>query len=259
MYRPRLIPVLLLKKNFLIKTIRFKEDKYIGDAINAVRLFQEFMADEIIVLDIYASKEQRTIDLDFVRQLNEETSMPFAVGGGIKEIEHIKQLIHAGAEKVVIGQSAFLKPSFIEEAAKHFGSSTIVVCIDYKKDFFGKKFVYIKNGSVNTHVNLFDYAKTIENAGAGEIIAQSIDRDGTMSGYDIETLKMLYQNISIPIVALGGAGSYKDFSYLFSQVPLNGIAAASVFLYHNQSRSVLINYPTNKQELFFKLSEKYFL
>ncbi|GIV35483.1 MAG: putative imidazole glycerol phosphate synthase subunit hisF2 [Chitinophagales bacterium] len=250
MYRPRIIPVLLLKENSLIKTLKFKEHIYIGDPINAIRIFNESKVDEIIVLDIYATIQKRCFDKDFVRILNEETTMPFAVGGGICSIDQIRVLIQAGAEKVVIGSAAYYTPSLIRDAASTFGSSTIVVCIDYRMNFWKKPVVFVENGRKNTSILLWDYVKKIEDLGAGEIILQSIERDGTMQGYDMETIAKVWEQITIPLVVLGGAGSIHDLKTLYQQIKVNGLASGSIFVFNDRSKGVLINYPTDKQFIY---------
>ena len=180
MFRPRVIPVLLLKDLALVKSIGFKNFKYIGDPINAVKIFNDLKADELVFLDITASKENRLISLDFVKDVGEEANMPFAVGGGIRSIEDIRKIISAGAEKVVINSYAAENPDFIKEASDTFGSSTIVVCIDVKKKLFSGLQTWILNGSKSTKFSPIDFAKLMQEKGAGEIIIQSIERDGTM-------------------------------------------------------------------------------
>lgn len=250
MFRPRVIPVLLLKNNILVKSISFKDFKYIGDPINAVRLFNDLKADELVFLDITATAEKRTISMDLVKDIGEEANMPFSVGGGIRTIENIKNVINAGAEKVIINSYAIENPDFIKEASDNFGSSTIVVCIDVKKKLFGKKQVWGKNGSKPSGVDPVVFAQQMEKKGAGEIIIQSIEKDGTMTGYDLDLIKSISEAVSIPVVALGGAGSISDLKEAYSQAYANGVAAGSIFVYHGTNRGVLINYP-EKSDLKF--------
>lgn len=249
MYRPRIIPVLLLKGNALVKTIGFKDPKYIGDPINAVKIFNDLKADELVFLDINATKENRLISLDFVREVGEESKMPFAVGGGIKSLEDIRSLISAGAEKVVIGTHAARDPEFIQLAAETFGSSTIVVCIDVKKKFLKGNRVYVRCGVHATEFSPVQYAKMMEEMGAGELIIQSIEKDGTMTGYDIDLIKSISEAVSIPVVALGGAGNLSDLKKAWKEGFANGLAAGSMFVYTGTKRGVLINYP-EKGEVF---------
>lgn len=253
MFRPRVIPVLLLKNQGLVKSIAFKNHRYIGDPINAVKIFNDLKADELVFLDILASRENRTISLDFVKNVGEEANMPFAVGGGIKTIEHIREIIGAGAEKVVINTSAAINPDFILEASETFGSSTIVVCMDVKKKFLGKEETWILGGSKPTGRTPIEFAQQMEEKGAGEIIIQSIDRDGTMNGYDIPLIKKISEAISIPVVALGGAGNIQHMKQAYCEGFVNGLAAGSIFVYHGARNGILISYPGRKEiETIFK-------
>ena len=189
MFRPRIIPVLLLKEQSLVKTISFKNSKYIGDPINAVRIFNNLHADEIIVVDILASKEKRTISTALVEAIGSEANMPFSVGGGIRTLEDIKKIISVGAEKVIINTFAIECPDFIKQASLAFGSSTITVCIDVKNTFFHGMKIWSYGGRKRSRYNPVEFARMMEKKGAGEIIIQSIINDGKMSGYDIFLIK----------------------------------------------------------------------
>lgn len=248
MFRPRVIPVLLLKGAGLVKTKKFANERYIGDPINAVRIFNDLEADELVFLDIMASKEKRLISLDFVREVGEEAKMPFAVGGGIKTIEHIRSVINAGAEKVIINTAALMDLNFIKEAAETYGSSTIVVCMDIAKNFLGKPKVKSHVGIKIKNDDPMEFARNIEEAGAGEIIVQSMDRDGMMEGYDINLLKQINSSVSIPVVALGGAGSITHFIEIINETHVSALAAGSMFVYHGARRGVLINYLNQEQK-----------
>lgn len=243
MFRPRIIPVLLLKNRGLVKSVRFANHKYIGDPINAVRIFNELKADELMFLDIEASKQRRLISLDFVRNVGEEASMPFGVGGGITSIADIKEVISAGAEKVIINTAALEDPDFITRASDEFGSSTIVACIDVKKTFFKGQRVWGMNGTRAGKFSPVAFAQLMEKNGAGEIIIQSIDRDGTMTGYDIDLIKSVSTAVNVPVVALGGAGEMKDLVDAYKNGLATGLAAGSLFVYQSIKRGVLINYP----------------
>jgi len=244
MFLPRLIPVLLLKGKGLVKTIKFKDPSYIGDPINAVKIFNDLKADELILLDIMASKENRCIDFNLVKDIGDEAFMPFGVGGGISNLEQIEQLLKFGAEKVIINTNAILNPDLIKNASNHFGSQSIVVCLDVKKSLFGKYELFIKGGSVNTHLNLLDTAKKMEDLGAGELIINSIDNDGTLKGYDIQAIRLLSENLAIPIVCLGGAWTLEHLRQAYFEGKAHALAAGSFFVYHGPRRAVLINYPT---------------
>ncbi|MFD2568097.1 AglZ/HisF2 family acetamidino modification protein [Pseudotenacibaculum haliotis] len=248
MYRPRVIPALLLKNKGLVKTVKFKKSRYIGDPINAVKIFNDLRADELVFLDITASSESRKVSLDFVKNVGAEANMPFSVGGGIKSVSDIKEIINAGAEKVVLNTHAYLNPSFVKDAVNEFGSSTIVVSIDVKKKFLKGQQVYIYGGTKSIGEDPVEYAKKIEDLGAGEIILNSIDNDGMMSGYDIDLVKKVSNSLSIPVVALGGAGSLQDIEKVIEVGYASAASAGSLFVYHGPRNAVLINYPT-KEEL----------
>lgn len=242
MFRPRIIPVLLLKNLGLVKSISFKNHRYIGDPINAVKIFNDLKADELVFLDILASKNNRTISLDFVKNVGEEANMPFAAGGGITTLEQIRAIIAAGAEKVVINTKAACEPDFIQSASETFGSSTIVVCIDVKRKFAGKEQTWILGGSKPTGIEPVYFAQLMEEKGAGEIIIQSIDLDGTMNGYDIPLIRRISEAVKIPVVALGGAGNIGHMKQAYEEGFANGLAAGSMFVYHGRRNGVLINY-----------------
>ena len=250
MFRPRIIPVLLLKNLALVKSIRFKNHKYIGDPINAVRIFNDLKADELTFLDIEASKENRLISLEFVKNVGEEANMPFAVGGGIKSVEDIKAVISAGAEKAVINTFAAQKPEFIREATETFGSSTVVVCIDVKKKFLKGQRTWILSGSKSTDYSPVEFAQLMEKNGVGELIIQSIENDGMMEGYDIDLIKSISTAVSVPVVALGGAGKKEHLIEAYKNGHANALAAGSLFVYQGTKRGVLINYP-DKNEISF--------
>jgi len=248
MFRPRVIPILLLKELGIVKSIKFKDHRYIGDPINAVKIFNDLKADELVFLDILASKEKRTISLDFVRNVGDEANMPFAVGGGIRTIQQIKEILNAGAEKVIINSYAAENPYFVKQAANEFGSSTIVISIDVKKKILGKKQVYTLGGSKATGIDPMVFSKLMEDKGAGEIIINSIEKDGLMTGYDFELVKKVSKVVTIPVVAAGGAGNYQDFERAINKSYASAVSAGSMFVYHGPRKAVLINYP-NSDEL----------
>lgn len=243
MYRPRIIPVLLLKGKGLYKSTQFKNHHYIGDPINAVKIFNDLKADELVFLDIDASKEKRLIDLNFVREVGEEANMPFAVGGGIKNLKDIENLIQAGAEKVIIQSAAIQDPNFIPSACAHFGSSSIAVCIDVKKNWLGKNQVMYLNASKSASYGVLEFAKLMEKNGVGEIILQSVDLDGTRKGYANDLIKEIAQKLSIPLIALGGANHINDLVTIYKNAHVSGVAAGSFFIYQGNKKGVLISYP----------------
>lgn len=252
MFAPRIIPVLLYKNSGLVKSVRFKNFKYIGDPINAVRIFNECFADEIIILDIDASKKNSTIDLQLVKEVGEEANMPFSVGGGINSIEKIYERLKNGAEKVVINTTAIQNPGFVKEASDNFGSSTITVCVDIKKNLLGRYQVYSHKENKLLGSNYIDYIKKIEDSGAGEIIIQSVDNDGVMKGYDTRLYETLSKEVNIPIVALGGAKDIHDMEKLWSSTSVNSFSAGSMFVYFGKMNGVLINYPKINRNEFRK-------
>ena len=246
MFRARVIPVLLLKNLGLVKSIKFKDYRYIGDPINAVKIFNDKKADELVFLDVNASRENRLISLDFVHKVGDEANMPFAVGGGIKTIKDIRSILEHGAEKVIINTAAFENPEFIKEAVDAFGSSTIVVCLDVKRDFWGNYKLVYKQGSKKSVEDVLEMAQKMEEYGAGEIVVQSVDRDGTYEGYDFEMIKSVSEKITIPLVALGGAKDYSDFSKAVNYSYASAVAAGSLFVYHGPRKAVLISYIENE-------------
>lgn len=251
MFRPRVIPVLLLRHGGLVKTVRFGKHAYVGDPINAVRIFNRLDADELVFLDILASREKRLVSLDFVRDVGEEANMPFAVGGGIRTVENIRSILNAGAEKVVLNTVAGQAPGFVAEAADTFGSSTITVCIDVRKKLLGREQTWVLSGTRPTGLAPEECARRAEAQGAGEIIIQSMDRDGTMQGYDLELVRRVADAVTIPVVALGGAGTVADLVRAHSEGHATGVAAGSLFVFQGPRRGVLINYP-GRSEVDFR-------
>jgi imidazole glycerol-phosphate synthase subunit HisF len=247
MYRPRIIPLLLLKGKGLVKSVRFRDHRYLGDPIHAVRLFTEQKADELVFLDILATQEKRSIRLDFVQQVAEESRMPFGVGGGIRTLEEIGALTAAGAEKVILGTVAGERPEFVREASEAFGSSTISVCLDWGPNWLGKPTVWVRSGRKSLAYAPEVFAKMMEESGAGELIVQSVQGDGKMRGYDLALIRKISAAVSIPVVAAGGAGQLADLKEVVSEGYASAAAAGSLFVYHGRRNAVLIHYP--KQEL----------
>lgn len=249
MPRPRIIPVLLLSDEGLVKSVEFKKHRYIGDPINAVRIFNDLKADELVFLDIEATAQNRLISTGLVTEIGEESNMPFAVGGGISTLQDIQQIINAGAEKVIIGTAAVNNPDFIRQASETFGSSTICVCIDVKKKFLKGDRVYSNAGEKSSNYTPVEFAKLMQEKGAGEIIIQSIEKDGTMAGYDINLVKIISEAVTIPVIALGGAGNVSDLKNVHENAYASGSAAGSLFVYQGVKRGVLINYPDRAEIL----------
>jgi len=251
MFRPRIIPVLTLKGKGLVKTIKFDKirARYIGDPINAVHIFNDFESDELIFLDITATLENRCISSELVKSIGEEAYMPFAVGGGITNIEQIHQLISAGAEKVIINTSCINTPELILEASRQFGNQSIVASIDIKKSLLGKNKIFINDGTKQMNIDIEQHIRILEKMGAGELFINSIDRDGTMLGYDLESIKYISELVKIPVIACGGAGKLSDLSDVTKLAKASAAAAGSMFVYHGSRNAVLINYPDKKELL----------
>jgi len=243
MFRPRVIPVLLLKDRGLVKTVKFRQPRYLGDPINAVRIFNELNTDELVFLDIQASKQSRPISVDLVRNIGDEAFMPFAVGGGIRSNDEIKKLLNAGAEKVVINSFAFEDENFIKSASETFGSSAIIVSIDLYKNIFGQYRVYTYSGTKKLSKDPCEFAEILEGKGAGEILLTSVNRDGTMVGYDVDLTKRISSSVGIPVIACGGAGELKHLNEVVKHGGASAAAAGSLFVYHGRRKAFLINYP----------------
>lgn len=243
--------MLLLRAGGLVKSRRFWDFRYIGDPLNAVKIFNDLRADELVFLDIMATAANRTISPDFVKRAGEEANMPFAAGGGIRTLQHIRDIIGAGAEKVVIGSYAAENPEFVSDAAAHFGSSTIVVCIDAKRGRWSRDArVWTVNGTRRTTYQPAEFAMLMEKKGAGEVIVQSIDNDGAMDGYDIDLIRTISERVSIPVVALGGAGNLSHLKDAYLAGRATGLGAGSIFVFQGRKKGVLINYPEKSERPF---------
>lgn len=240
---PRIIPCLLLKGEGLVKTCKFKNPVYLGDPRNIVRIFNEKEVDEIIILDIDATIQRRGPRMDLVREIVSEAFMPVAYGGGIRTVEEIKQLINIGVEKVVINSHVFKDPNFISKAVNLFGSQSIVVCMDLKKNFLGHYELYSTGATINTKIAPLNFARQMESAGVGELMINSIDRDGTMIGYDIELVRSVASIVKVPVIASGGAGTIDHFFQVVKQGNASAVAAGSMFVFHGKYKAVLISYP----------------
>lgn len=243
MKRIRVIPILLIHKQGLIKSVRFKKYRYVGDPINAVKIFNEKEVDELSIIDIDASKEKRKPNINQIREIASEAFMPLSYGGGITTIDEVKEILFNGIEKVVINKSAIINNEIISRIADRFGSQSIVVSIDVKKNIWGKYKVYSDNGTNNTNLDPLEFAQKCEQSGAGEILLTSIEKDGTYNGYDIEIVKKISENISIPVIAGGGAGSVEDFKKAVMHGHASAVAAGSMFVFQRPHNAVLISYP----------------
>ncbi len=254
MLKPRLIPCLLIKDKGLVKTIRFKSPKYIGDPLNTVRIFNEKEVDEITIFDIDASSKNIKPDFQLIEKLAQECRMPLCYGGGIKNIQDIKKLISLGVEKVSISSEIINNPELIIKAAETVGSQSIVATLDIRiGGLFKLGTIFTNNGRTSHSLKLIPFLKKIENYGIGEIIINDINKDGLMNGYDIKHIKKISQVVKVPITFLGGAGNLNDIKLLWETDPSIGAAAGSLFVFKGKYKAVLVNYPSaeEKRKLYF--------
>ena len=242
----RIIPVLLLSEDGLVKTIKFKNPRYIGDPINTVRIFNEKEVDELVILDIGASA-RNFIDYELIKSMVSEAFMPISYGGGVKNLEQIKLLIRQGIEKIIVNSAAFGNGQFIKQAVEIFGKQAIVGCIDVKKGLLGGYSIYTKNATEKLDVKLEDHICKLVNLGVGEIIINDISRDGLMQGYDIALIKQVTNIVDIPVTICGGAGKFEHLLEAKDKTHISGLAAGSMFIYQGKHNAVLINYLNHNQ------------
>lgn len=247
MIKPRVIPALLLKGQGLVKTVKFKEPKYLGDPINIVRIFNDKEVDELVLLDITATPEKRGPQFDLLKNIASEAFIPLAYGGGIRSMDDVRKLLSIGIEKLIMNTSAVETPSLVREVADHAGSQAAVVSMDVKKNFLGKYEVFTHCGQKKTGLDPVKHAIEMERMGVGEIIINSIDRDGTMQGYDVDIIRKVADAVRVPVVACGGAGNLSHISEAIKQGHASAAAAGSIFVFQGPLRGVLISYPTPKE------------
>ncbi|MDC6466662.1 AglZ/HisF2 family acetamidino modification protein [Methylophilaceae bacterium] len=240
--RNRIIPTLLLKGDSLYKGKEFKDHKYVGDLHNALRVFNNFEVDELMIVDIEASIKKSKIDLNYIRKVVSECFMPLSIGGGINDVDQAKDLISTGVEKIVINSALFGDEAIVRSMVDNLGGQSVVASIDVKKNFFGKYVIYSHSGTKKQSISLENLLDKIYKIGIGEVVINSIDNEGSMSGYDLNLISTVKKNIDIPIVASGGAGSLSDFKAAVKH-GAHGVAAGSYFIYHGPRRAVLISYP----------------
>ncbi|MEN6348208.1 MAG: AglZ/HisF2 family acetamidino modification protein [Syntrophomonas sp.] len=245
MLRKRVIPSLLLKNNGLVKSVRFSKEKYVGDPINAIRLFNDKEADELVVLDIVATLKN-SINYELLSRINKEAFMPLAYGGGINTVDDARTIINLGYEKVVLNSAAIKNPQLITSIANVCGSQSTIVCIDVIKTMLGNYKVYQHSTKKSLPLDPMSWAAQVEELGAGEIILYNVDRDGTFAGYDLQLIKRVSSAINIPLIALGGAKTLEDFSKAFN-AGADAVAAGSMFVYHGPHKAVLITYPSSAE------------
>jgi len=244
MLRPRITPCLLVRNKGLVKTVKFGDSKYVGDPINAVKIFNEKEVDELIVLDIDATVTGDGPDFGMIKKLAAECRMPLCYGGGIKTTEQVKRIIGLGVEKVALSSAVIETPGLVRQIADEVGSQSVVVVLDVKKNRFGKKYtVWTHNGRNNSKRSADQFVSELEGLGAGEIVLNSIDFDGQMKGYDLDLAAMIRQKSRLPLTFLGGAGEVEDIEKLIRICGVVGAAAGSLFVFKGKYRAVLINYP----------------
>jgi len=254
MLKARVIPCLLLNGSGLVKTVQFKKPKYVGDPINAVRIFNDKEVDELTVLDINGTVKEKAPQFELITQIASECFMPLSYGGGIRSIDQIEKLLKLGVEKVILNSAAVHTPELIRQSARLVGRQSIVVSIDVMKLAFGKYHVYTHGGRKKTNIDLLGHATHMEKIGAGELLLTSIDRDGTQGGYDLKLLKKITDAVSIPVIASGGAGKMVDFEEAIKKGGASAVAAGSMFVFYGKHRAVLINYPS-REDIKKHLSE----
>jgi len=253
MLETRVIPCLLLSNGALVKTVKFKNPVYIGDPINTVQIYNQKEVDELIFLDITATPQGNRPAFDVINQIANECFMPFTYGGGIRNMEDIETVFYLGVEKVAINTYAVETPSFVTEVARRFGSQSVVIAIDVKKTLLGNYEIYINGGRKSVKRDPVSLAVQMEEMGAGEILFTSIDKDGTMEGYDIKLIKQVADAVNIPVIACGGAGGIDDFTKAVKEGGASAVAAGSMVVYQGRNRAVLINFP-DRTELERRLS-----
>ncbi|HWB07127.1 MAG TPA: AglZ/HisF2 family acetamidino modification protein [Verrucomicrobiales bacterium] len=244
--RYRVIPVLLLRGAGLVKTERFKDAKYVGDPVNAVRIFNDKEVDELVFLDIEATVNDRSPDLEMLRNIAGECFMPLCYGGGVRDLPTIEAILKTGVEKVAVNSALVENPEMIREAARIHGSSTIVASIDFKRCLFGNAEAVVRSGRKKTKMDPVELARRAEDLGVGEILLNSIDRDGTMQGYDLEITQRVADAVKVPVIACGGAGSLAHFHDAIHKGHSSAVAAGAFFVFVGKHRAVLITYPAQE-------------
>ncbi|SIQ23132.1 cyclase [Chryseobacterium sp. RU37D] len=248
MLRPRIIPSLLIQDNGLVKTVNFKNPKYVGDPINAVRIFNEKEVDELAIFDIDATVKGLEPNYSLIERIANQSRMPLCYGGGVKTVEQSQKIFGLGIEKIALSSAVLQNPQLITQIADKVGSQSVIVVLDVKKKLFGGYEVYTHNGKKATGINPFKFAEDAQKLGAGEIIINSIDQDGVMKGYDLSLIDKVREKISLPLTVLGGAGSLNDIKQVIDKHGIIGVAAGSLFVFKGVYKAVLINYPSFEEK-----------
>jgi cyclase len=243
MLSKRIIPCLLLKDHQLVKTKKFKNPNYIGDPCNTIRIFNELEVDELIILDINSHSKNHEINYSLLKDIATEAFMPMGYGGGIKTLDQARKVFEIGFEKIILNSLSFSSPSTVKKLVNEFGSQAVVASVDYKHNYFSKKnYVYVNSGNINTGILVLDYCKNLINLGIGEIFLTSINREGTWSGFDIETIENIEKNVNVPLIAHGGCGSPEDIKTLI-KLDICSLGIGSLVVYSKKDKGVLINMP----------------
>ena len=238
------MPCLLVENDRLVKTVKFNNASYVGDPVNAIKIYNDKELDELILADITATKEDREPNFHLIKEIADECFMPVCYGGGISTIEHMKKLFGLGIEKVSLNSHAMNNTNLINDAANRFGSQSIILSIDVKKNVFGNYSVYTHGGTKKSQYGPVEYAKYIEDSGAGEILLNSIDRDGTWDGFDLEMIKGVTDVVNIPVIAVGGAGNMRHISDAVHDGGASAVALGSMAVYQGKDLGVLVNFPS---------------
>lgn len=255
MLRPRIIPSLLIHDNGLVKTVNFKNPKYVGDPINAVKIFNEKAVDELAIFDIDATVLGKEPNYSLIERLASQSMMPLCYGGGVKTVEQAQRIFSLGIEKIALSSVVLQYPNLITQISDRVGSQSVIVVLDVKKKLLGGYEVYTHNGKKATGINPLKFVEEAQKLGAGEIVINSIDRDGVMKGYDLELIAKIREKISLPMTVLGGAGSIKDIETVIDKHGVIGVAAGSLFVFKGPYKAVLINYPTQlEKNKIFKIN-----
>lgn len=243
---PRVIPVLLVSDGYLIKPVKFKGGQYIGDPINAVRIFNEKQVDELLICDIDATVKGTGVNYSLIEEIATEAFMPVGYGGGVIDAEEARRIVSIGVEKVILGSAAVSRPESVSEVSAALGSSSTVVCIDARKQLTGGWGVFVERGTRKAKMTPQAAARQAQTLGAGEIIVSSIDREGTLTGYDLPVIESVAATVTVPVIALGGAGKFEDFAPAL-EAGASAVAAGSMFVLNGKHRAVLISYPSPDQ------------
>lgn len=256
MLRPRIIPSLLVHDNGLVKTVNFKNPKYVGDPINAVKIFNEKEVDELAIFDIDATVLGKEPNYSLIERLASQSMMPLCYGGGVKTVEQAQRIFSLGVEKIALSSAVLHNPKLITEISERVGAQSVIVVLDVKKKLLGGYEVYTHNGKKATGINPFKFVEEAQKLGAGEIVINSIDKDGVMKGYDLDLIAKVREKITLPMTVIGGAGSLSDIEKVIDKHGVIGVAAGSLFVFRGPYKAVLISYPTQlEKNMIFNINQ----